>query len=157
MFKRAVLHSSAKVATAQCEITCHSFFFFFPLNLLGLNWAACCQWGPRPCQTWLPGMDVLVKGTLKAPHVPVECWECWESAAPGPPQAWAVRGGCPCWDWILVLKGCTSTFQFVHKFQCKDIIWQLAFSGLIFNSQVGVRSLRISSPIELFSLHKGST
>lgn len=61
------------------------------------------------------------------------------------------------WERILVLKGCTSTFQFVHKPQSNSIIWQLAFLCLIFNPQVGVSLLRISSPLELFTLHNDST
>lgn len=52
------------------------------------------------------------------------------------------------WRGKLVLKGCTSTFQFVHKPQSNSIICQLAFLCLLSNPQVGVMLLRISSPLE---------
>lgn len=112
----------------------------------------------------LPGTaskDVSVKGMLQAAswtHWPPECeGKCWGPPEPLSRQASAGERQLACWEWIWVLKGCTSTFQFVHKSPCSSIIWQLACLGLIFNPQVGGRSLRISSLLELFSLHKGST
>lgn len=161
-FKRAVLHSSAKVTTAQCEVTCHSLAFP-PFPSFNPPWTdlSCLSSAGSPALPGAAARDVLVKGMLQAAPRPVGCLGVKVKAESAQHQCCcrrqSGRGEQPCWEWILVLKGCTSTFQFVHKPPCTSIIWQLAFLGLIFNPQVGVRSLRISSPLELFSLHKGST
>lgn len=163
------LYSKELWFTAQLKWPQHSVkwhvtpllvFFLFPLSLPGLIWVACHQLRPWLCQAQLSRMCQR-RGCSRQPpgsigHRGCE-GKCWEPPAPVSQQAPAGEWQSACWEWIWVLKGCTSTFQFVHKSPCNSIIWQLACLGLIFNPQVGGRSLRISSLLELFSLHKGST